>query len=119
MSKYFNEKKMKIAPLLRQWAKEGLELGAEWMIIMEVPSGEIFPLYAGKNGNPREVFAKYLTVNGTDFNPIECYDFTKNIEAQISTDVNQVWDRERPIQSGNFTNVQKFMGTGPKMDDDN
>jgi len=105
VSKYFNEEKMKIAPLLRQWAREGLERGAEWMIILKPTSGEIFPLYVGDGRTPRQTFFQYLQINGNSFDPVECYDFTKNIEDQISQDNNQNWDRGLPVERGNFSLV--------------
>jgi hypothetical protein len=106
VSKYFNEEKSKLYPLIRQQIREGLERGAEWMIRMRnTTTGEVFPLYVGNGRNPKQEFVRYVEANGDNFDPIECYDFSKNLEDQVTQDNNQNWDRGLPIERGNFSMV--------------
>lgn len=116
MSTYFNEDKLKAAPTIRLQLQEGIQRGAQWMIRMRnTVTNEVFPLYVGDGRSPRQEFSRYLQVNGDNFDPFECYDFSQNLEDQVSLDVTTNWDRHLPVQTGHFTNVQVFMGSGPKV----
>ena len=111
MSKYFNEEKAKLYPLIRLQLQEGKQRGAQWMIRMKnLMTGEIFPLYVGDGRSPRQEFARYLQVNGDNFDPIECYDYTKNMEDQVTQDQTSNWDKSLPIWTGNFTGVIPYDG---------
>ena len=119
MSKYFNEEKAKLYQLIRLQLQEGKQRGAQWMIRMRnTMTDEVFPLYVGDGRSPRQEFFRYLQLNGDNFDPFECYDYSKNMEDQVTQDRTVNWDRNLPVQTGHFTNVQKFMGSGPKVSDD-
>lgn len=119
MSVFFNEDKMAQRATIAAQLQEGRQRGAEWMIRMRnTITGEIFPLYVGNGRNPIREFAAYVEKHGNNFDPIECYDYQKDLGYQIIEDRTVNWDRQLPVQTGHFTNVQKFSGTGPKVDDD-
>lgn len=107
---------MSLAPFIQAQLMEGRQRGAQWMIRMKnTLTGEIFPLYVGDGRSPRQEFAHYVAVNGPDFDPIECYDFSKNLQDQVSDDQCSNWDEQLPVQTGNFSGVVPFMGVGPHM----
>jgi hypothetical protein len=104
VSKYFNEEKAKLYPLIRLQLQQGKERGAQWMIrIRNTLTGEIFPYYVGDNRTPKQEFIAYVAANGDNFDPIECYDYTMNMEDQVTQDRTVNWDKNLPIWTGNFT----------------
>ena len=116
MPMYFNEAKMAQRATITAQLIEGRQRGAEWMIRMQNrTTGEIFPLYVGNGRKPQAEFANYVNKNGDNFDPIECYDFSKDLQDQINQDRTENWDRQLPVQSGNFSNVVPFTGVGPNM----
>ena len=89
------------------------------MIRMQNTStGEIFPLYVERRIGPRQAFANYVNQNGTHFDPIECYDMDIDLENQVAADRTVNWDKALPVQTGPFSGVMPFHGTGPHTDDD-
>ena len=78
-------------------------------------TGEIFPLYVGNGRTPIQEFANYVAKHGDNFDPIECYDFQKDLQDQINYDRTVNWDRQLPVQTGNFSGVVPFTGVGPNM----
>jgi len=116
MSQYWNEEKRKLYPVIRQQLQEGRVRGAQWMIRMRnTMTDEVFPLYVGDGRSPRQEFARYLAIHGDNFDPIECYDYSKDLSNQVDNDQNSNWDEELPVQTGNFTNTVAFPGSGPSI----
>lgn len=116
MSQFFNEEKMAVRNIIREQLQEGRERGAQWMIRMRNTStGVIFPLYVGSERTPIQEFSAYVAANGNNFDPIECYDFSKDLGYQLIEDRTSNWDRQLPVQTGNFTGVVPFTGVGPNM----
>lgn len=116
MSQFFNEDKMAQRATIAAQLQEGRQRGAEWMIRMRnTQTGEIFPLYVGNGRSPSQEFARYVAQNGDNFDPFECYDFSKDLGYQIIEDRTSNWDRQLPVQTGNFTNVVPYNGSGPNM----
>lgn len=110
---------MSLAPFIQQQLIAGRQQGAEWMIRMKnTLTGEVFPVYVGNGRSPRQEFANYVARNGPNFDPIECYDFSKNLQDQVSDDICQNWDKQLPVQTGNFSGVVPFTGVGPNMPPD-
>lgn len=111
MSKYFNEEKSKIYPLIRLQLQEGRQRGAQWMIRMRnTMTDEVFPLYVGDGRSPKQEFINYVAANGDNFDPIECYDFSKNMEDQVTQDRTVNWDQNLPIWTGNYTATVPYDG---------
>lgn len=116
MSQFFNENKMAVKAIIQAQLQEGRQRGAEWMIRMRnTITGEIFPLYVGGARTPIQEYSLYVSKNGDNFDPIECYDFQKDLGYQLIEDRTSNWSRDLPVQTGNFTNVVPFTGVGPKM----
>jgi hypothetical protein len=116
MSQFFNEEKMAVRNIIREQLQEGRQRGAQWMIRMRnTMTGQIFPLYVGSERGPSAEYAAYVAANGNHFDPIECYDFSKDLGYQLIEDRTANWDRQLSVQSGNFTNAVPFTGVGPSM----
>lgn len=115
MSQYFNEDKLKLAPQIRIQLQEGRQRGAQWMIrLRNTMTNEVLSLFVGDGRSPRQEFVRYLAINGDNFDPFECYDFSKDLEDQVSQDRTTNWDRDLPVQTGHFTNTVPYSGFGPK-----
>jgi len=118
MSQGFNEEKLRKAPTIRVWLQQGRVLGAEYTIILlNKDTGEEFPLYSGNGREPLQTFDQYIKTHPGNFDPIECYDMTVDLENQVLQDVTQNWYRHLPVQTGPFTAVFPFQGDGPKPPD--
>jgi len=119
MSQGFNEKKLAAAARIRDQLREGRVRGAGYMIRMQnTDTDEEFILYVPKRLSPLQGFKNYLTKHGHNFNPLECYDFDMDLENQVLADNTQNWDRDLPVQTGNFSGVVPFTGEGPNMPDE-
>jgi hypothetical protein len=115
----YNEEKLAEADNIRNQLREGRVRGAGFMLRMQnTDTEEKFILYLPPNAIPRDAFQKYCTKNGHNFNPLECYDFTIDLENQVIADSTQNWDRNLPVQTGNFTGVVPYTGQGPNMPDE-
>lgn len=119
MSQGFNEEKLRKAPTIRDWLRRGRDLGAEHTIILlNKDTGEEFPLYSGDGREPLQTFKEYLDRHPGNFDPVECYDMTIDLENQVLQDVTQNWYRHLPVQTGNFTGATFYPGAGPKTKND-
>ena len=115
MSQGFNEDKLGKAELIRNQLRRGREMKAGHMIRMVyTDTGDEFPLYVDPKRTPRDAFAQFIEKNGTNFDPIECYDFDKDLENQVLADRTVNWDRDLPVQTGPISGVLPWVGLGPK-----
>jgi hypothetical protein len=119
MSQGFNEDKLAKANLIRDQLRQGRQMGAGHMIRMvNTSTGEEFPLYVDPKRSPRDAFAQFIEKNGTNYDPIECYDFDVDLENQVLADRTTNWDRHLPVQTGPFSGVVPWTGEGPKKPPD-
>lgn len=106
MSQGFNEEKLRKAPTIRLWLQDARRNGAEHMIILRSQTtGEEFPLLSGNGRGPRKTFSDYLDRHPGDFDPIECYDMSIDLENQVLQDSTQNWDRHLSVQTGPISGV--------------
>jgi len=119
MSQGFNEDKLAKAGAIRNQLREGRVRGAGFMLRMQnTDTDEEFIHYLPPTANPRQAFQAYCTKHGHNFNPLECYDFQEDLESQVLADSTQNWDRNLPVQTGNFSGVVPWTGQGPNMPDE-
>lgn len=115
MAQGFNEDKIKAAPDIRRQLFEGRQRGAAYMLRMRnTNTDEVFVLYVERRIGPRQAFHNFVTKNGYNFDPFECYDMDEDLENQVLADRTVNWDKNLPVQTGPFSAVVPWVGLGPK-----
>ena len=113
MSKGFNEKKLAQAERIRDDLRAARTANATHVIRIINTDTDAEIVLQVASGNPRQAFADFVTANGTNFNPIECYDMSVDLENQVQLDRTVNWDTNLPVQTGPFSAVFPFGGNGP------
>lgn len=114
MATGFNEEKLRVAPLIRLQLQDARRRKAGHMLrIQNTTTEEIFVLLVQRGTGPIQAFSDYVEENGTNFDPIECYDMDVDLEAQVQAHRTVNWDKPLSVQTGPISAVAPWNGLGP------
>lgn len=100
-----DEKRQKL-PLLKDLLLQGREAHATHMLrLQNITTQDEVTVYVQTGTSPQQAFVDYIAAHGPIFDPIECYDLSIDLNAQLQCHRAYNWNKDLPVFTGPFSAV--------------